>query len=630
MASVNFSLLNSYWVHIKSESHPFHFYILSNLDNVESEENGKYKMLLSDFLQHRSQRIFKNFKSLHPIEFFVSDELKELLINRELPEDHENNIEIEVENLNEKLEENNFRFSRLKDFQKRNLKKLCSKPYMADFSVPGAGKTSEALAFYAFQKNSLNSKLLVISPINAFSSWDEEITKNFSAPESFIRLRGNASQIKRLLNFDEEFFIANYEMIRNELKLMYLIDFLRGNDVQICLDESHRIKGPKLGYQISKIAPYAKKKIILTGTPMPQSSDDLVNQFKFLYPSYKVIESAELIKKFQPFYVRTTDDDLNLRPIVRNPGERQNYLVKPYEGQAEFFYQHILNPVKAGKSLNEILQIKNRYKAYMTLLIFLSNPKAQLEFIRSIDASLADQISSEGNGAKIDRVVKRAKELFKENKKVLIWSNFTQNINTLQKELEILGSQFIDGSVPIEINKDDELESEFETAESEENDFDELETREEKINSFKNGNCDILIANPMAAAESMSLHEVCDNALYLDRTYRVDHFLQSEKRIHRLTEGAERTKTVEIFFTKLRGSTDYHVDMRLAKKSRQMFKFLREENLSKAWLEIAQSNFYQSLNDTSEDYQNYEDYLQGENLEEEHELNNYDLEDESS
>ena len=71
--------------------------------------------------------------------------------------------------------------------------------------------------------------------------------------------------------------------------------------------------------------------------------------------------------------------------------------------------------MKAGKSL-KILQIKDKYKAYMTLLIFLSNPKAQLEFIRSIDASLADQISSEGNGAKIDRVVNRAKS-FKENKK---------------------------------------------------------------------------------------------------------------------------------------------------------------------------------------------------------------------
>ena len=70
--------------------------------------------------------------------------------------------------------------------------------------------------------------------------------------------------------------------------------------MQICLDECHRIKGPKLGYQISKLL-HLQKENYLTGTPMPQSSDDLVNQFKFLYPSYKVIESAELIKKFQPF-----------------------------------------------------------------------------------------------------------------------------------------------------------------------------------------------------------------------------------------------------------------------------------------------------------------------------------------
>ena len=68
--------------------------------------------------------------------------------------------------------------------------------------------------------------------------------------------------------------------------------------------------------------------------------------------------------------------------------------------------------------------------------------------------------------------------------------------------------------------------------------------------------------------------------------------------------------------------------MRLAVKSRQMFKFLKEENLNRAWLDRAKSNFYQNLNESDEEYQNYEDYLQGENLEEEHELNNYDLEDE--
>ena len=44
----------------------------------------------------------------------------------------------------------------------------------ASFSVPGAGKITEALAFFAFHKTNQDSKLLVISPINAFISWDDE------------------------------------------------------------------------------------------------------------------------------------------------------------------------------------------------------------------------------------------------------------------------------------------------------------------------------------------------------------------------------------------------------------------------------------------------------------------------
>ena len=51
----------------------------------------------------------------------------------------------------------------LKSFQRRNLRKLCRLPIGASFSVPGSGKTTEALAFFCFYRRA-ESRLLVVAP----------------------------------------------------------------------------------------------------------------------------------------------------------------------------------------------------------------------------------------------------------------------------------------------------------------------------------------------------------------------------------------------------------------------------------------------------------------------------------
>ena len=68
-------------------------------------------------------------------------------------------------------------------------------------------------------------------------------------------------------------------------------------------------------------------------------------------------------------------------------------------------------------------------------------------------------------------------------------------------------------------------------------------SREHLISEFKNTHrCMVLIANPAACAESISLHKVCHHAIYLDRSFNCAHYLQSLDRIHRLgLEQEEKT-----------------------------------------------------------------------------------------
>ena len=59
--------------------------------------------------------------------------------------------------------------------QTRNVSKLVSLPSGATFSVPGAGKTTEALAFY-FYKKTEDTRLFIVAPKNAFAAWEEQLS----------------------------------------------------------------------------------------------------------------------------------------------------------------------------------------------------------------------------------------------------------------------------------------------------------------------------------------------------------------------------------------------------------------------------------------------------------------------
>ena len=70
-----------------------------------------------------------------------------------------------------------------------------------------------------------------------------------------------------------------------------------------------------------------------------------------------------------------------------------------------------------GKTFSEIFKAKDIKKAYMTFLRFLSNPISIVNLANEINPEIAEQIFNEGNGAKMDAVIKRAKEIISEGKK---------------------------------------------------------------------------------------------------------------------------------------------------------------------------------------------------------------------
>lgn len=74
-------------------------------------------------------------------------------------------------------------------------------------------------------------------------------------------------------------------------------------------------------------------------------------------------------------------------------------------------------------------------------------------------------------------------------------------------------------------------------------------------------NCRVLIANPAAAKEGLTLTSA-NNAIYLDRSFKMDDYLQSQDRIHRISQ-TKRCKIMKLISV---GSVDEYTDEILEKK----------------------------------------------------------------
>jgi SNF2 family DNA or RNA helicase len=85
----------------------------------------------------------------------------------------------------------------------------------------------------------------------------------------------------------------------------------------------------------------------------------------------------------------------------------------------------------------------------------------------------------------------------------------------------------------------------------------------------------LLIANPGACAESISLHRVCKHAVYLERTFNGAQYMQSLDRIHRL--GLGPGDHVHYHLLHAQGTVDEVIDKRLEEKKQRLESLLEDD-----------------------------------------------------
>jgi len=429
----------------------------------------------------------------------------------------------------------------LRDFQRRDLGHLLALPHGANFSVPGAGKTAVQLATYSAERKAQRvEQMLVVAPIAAFEGWGSEAVASLeSLPEIHAYSGGAIPGTAELVLVNHQRLLYSYET---------LAAWVAARPTLVCLDEAHRIKRGRAGEWGSTcldLAYLAERRDVLTGTPAPQSATDLgvLLDYLWLGQGHRALPSDafqrdpppdlghRIAESIEPLYARTTKTELELPPVCFEVIE-----VVPDRLQHEI-YDALRNRYARSRTLTRAhrAQFRHMGQIVMYLLEAATNPGLLTAGSSPEDpgyfchpplsigeaSALADLLASYGaheTPAKFVVLAERLAANRAAGRKTLVWSNFVRNLEILRTQLSELSPAVVHGGVPSLVSNPDAPYS-----------------REGELERFRSDpDCWVLLANPAAVGEGVSLHTACHDAIYMERTFNAGQYLQSLDRIHRL------------------------------------------------------------------------------------------------
>ena len=429
----------------------------------------------------------------------------------------------------------------LKDRQMRDAFFLATMGRAGNFSVPGSGKTATVLGAFAFlAERGRVRRLMVVCPKNAFDSWRTEWRLCFGEKRPLACASTQDEAYRRLGRQDRRRFVRTSIGARNLILVNYeaapgVADELAqvaAHDTMLVFDEVHRVKRvggaqARAALAIAEDSPYT---LALTGTPLPNTYEDLYNFLHILYPheydAFFGFSRGELARadeedqlainrRIQPFYCRTTKRDLGVPPASPD---------RLVEVAADVRSERLMRVLRARyrkDKLTLMLRILQMENDPLDLLEDLDpqdyrwivEEDEETGEVDVVDYSeeIVDMIRSTGMPEKRMRCVRLVQDLVRAGRPTIVWCIFRKSMDDLRGDLAAQGveAHVVCGDVI-------------------------LDDRSRVLDDFRAGRFPVLITNPQTLAESVSLHSVCHDAVYYEYSFNLVHLLQSRDRIHRL------------------------------------------------------------------------------------------------
>ena len=393
--------------------------------------------------------------------------------------------------------------------------------HAAIFHEQGLGKTKIAidLALLWLQSDAVDT-VYIVTKKSLVENWRNEVTGHCHITPHI--LSGNRVQNSASLNSPVLLYVTNYETIAANAPIIKL--FLQTCRVGCILDESQKIKNPEtaLTRSFHGLASSFERRIIMTGTPAANRPYDIWAQIKFLDGGDALGDTFETFRRqmdlpakhsaaldyasristisqrIAHFTVRETKDTAGIhlpeKTIIAHHVDLPPWQMAKYTAyRDELAYEYDTDGVIEIDNVDSIL------KRLLRLVQCASNPAL-------IDGCY------EHDPAKFPLLLDMCREFTAESK-LIIWTGFVDNVNWLATKLAEFDPVCIHGSLP-------------------------MYQRNQAVQSFTNSSNLILIATPGAAKEGLTL-TVANHAIFFDRGFSLDDYLQAQDRIHRISQTRE-------------------------------------------------------------------------------------------
>ncbi len=317
----------------------------------------------------------------------------------------------------------------------------------------GLGKTVQAIvAITQNHKNDPAAKTLIVCPTSLLYNWKEELHR-FNPKLKAIVVDGIPSARKKNLAKMGEFdvIITSYTLLQKDIEIYSQMPFSYA-----ILDEAQHIKnrGTRNAKSVKMIQ--AAHRLILTGTPIENSLDELWSLMDFLMPGFlstydrfienyvrvsgdQQVQNIEYLKKkVSPFILRRMKSDVlhDLPPVSEIV-----YHCQLSDVQLELYRSY------AASARDELAKLVAR-DGFDKVQIHVLATLTRLKQICCHPAIFAKEKAEMGDSSKYDMLLELLQTLVESQHKTVIFSQYTRMLQIMREDFEQRGIRFsyLDGS----------------------------------------------------------------------------------------------------------------------------------------------------------------------------------------
>nr|MBC7613047.1 DEAD/DEAH box helicase [Pseudopedobacter sp.] len=318
----------------------------------------------------------------------------------------------------------------------------------------GLGKTIQTLALLQKckeeqQEQGIHTTSLIVMPTSLIYNWINE-AKKFT-PKLKIHTHTGTFRDKDLVLFAKyDVVITTYGITRVDVELMNQMYFH-----YVILDESQNIKNPSSKSFKAVKQLKSKYKLILSGTPVENTVNDLWTQMSFINPGLLGTQNFFLTDFVQPIEKKKDEEkalklQVLIKPFVMRrtkeqvatelPPKNENvFFCKMSEDQAEVYEQvksEYRNELLKGLESGEYRQSPIQMLQGLTKLRQIAN-----------HPSMVDE-SYEGDSGKFEDVIHKLESVVEAGHKVLVFSQFVKQLTLYRQYFERhhIKYSYLDGS----------------------------------------------------------------------------------------------------------------------------------------------------------------------------------------